>query len=103
MSKLLAAAREQGITHFAFGDLFLEDIRAYRERQLADTGIAPLFPLWGTPADTPELARAMLAAGVRAILTCVDPQQLDGHFVGREFDRELLTELPTTVDPCGER
>ncbi len=96
MSKLLTAAREQGITHFAFGDLFLEDIRAYRERQLAGTGITPLFPLWGTPADTPALARTMLAAGVRAILTCVDPQQLDGRFRGRRV--RLGTARGATCD-----
>jgi uncharacterized protein (TIGR00290 family) len=103
MSRLLADARERGVTHFAFGDLFLQDIRDYRECQLAGTGIAPLFPLWGTPADTPALARTMLAGGLRAILTCVDPRQLDGGFVGREFDGQLLTELPRSVDPCGER
>jgi uncharacterized protein (TIGR00290 family) len=103
MSRLLAEARAHGVTHFAFGDLFLEDIRAYRERQLANTGIMPLFPLWGTPADTPVLARTMLANGLRAHLTCVDPRQLDGRFVGREFDANLLAELPASVDPCGER
>jgi uncharacterized protein (TIGR00290 family) len=93
----------RGIRHVAFGDLFLEDIRTYRERQLAGTGITPLFPLWGTPADTPGLARRMLAAGLRAILTCVDPQQLDSSFVGKEFDADLLALLPASVDPCGER
>jgi uncharacterized protein (TIGR00290 family) len=103
MSACLAEAQRQGITHFAFGDLFLEDIRAYRERQLAGTGIVPLFPLWGTPADTPGLARSMLAGGLRAVLTCVDPRQLAGSYVGREFDATLLAELPAAVDPCGER
>ncbi|HLN31018.1 MAG TPA: ATP-binding protein [Gemmataceae bacterium] len=100
---LIDRARQQGITHCAFGDLFLEDIRAYREKQLAGTGITPLFPIWGEPADTPVLARTMIATGLRAFLTCVDPKQLDGSFVGRAFDDALLAELPTSVDPCGER
>jgi len=103
MQEVLGRARAQGITHFAFGDLFLEEIRAYRERQLAGTGLTPLFPVWGTPADTPALAQAMLAAGVQAVLTCVDPVQLDGSYVGRAFDAKLLAEFPTSVDPCGER
>jgi uncharacterized protein (TIGR00290 family) len=103
MQELLGWARAQGITHFAFGDLFLEEIRAYRERQLAGTGLTPLFPLWGTPADTPALAQAMLAAGVQAVLTCVDRGQLDGSYVGRAFDAKLLAELSFRVDPCGER
>ena len=87
----------------AFGDLFLEDVRDYRIRQLAGTGIEPLFPLWGTADDTPALARRMLDAGLRAVLTCVDPAQLSPSFVGREFDAALLAELPAEVDPCGER
>jgi len=103
MRDLLARARQQEITHFAFGDLFLDDIRAYREKQLTGTGITPLFPIWGTPADTPGLAQAMLAGGLRAVLTCVDPAQLSGRFAGREFDAELLAEFPASVDPCGER
>jgi len=103
MMGLFDRARQQGITHCAFGDLFLEDVRAYREKQLADTGITPLFPIWGEPADTPVLARTMIAAGLRAFLTCVDPKQLDGSFVGREFDAALVAELPPSVDPCGER
>jgi uncharacterized protein (TIGR00290 family) len=102
-SDAIARARAEGITHVAFGDLFLEDIRAYREAILAGTGVTPLFPLWGTPADTPALARAMLASGLRATLTCVDSRQLDGRFVGRAFDEALLAELPAGVDPCGER
>lgn len=96
-------ARAEGITHFAFGDLFLEDIRAYRIKQLTDTGIEPLFPIWGTPAETPGLARAMLDAGLRAVLTCVDPKQLSERFVGRRFEPALLDDLPAGVDPCGER
>jgi uncharacterized protein (TIGR00290 family) len=100
---VIARAREQGIMGIAFGDLFLEDIRAYRERQLADTGLKPLFPLWVTPADTQHLARAMLAGGLRAVLTCVDPKQIDGRFAGRQFEEALLAELPSHADWCGER
>ena len=103
MLDLLHEARRQGVTHVAFGDLFLEEVRDYRIRLLAGTGLEPLFPLWGTPADTPALARRMLDAGLRAVLTCVDPAQLDGRFVGRAFDAALLAELPPSVDPCGER
>ena len=103
MHEVVERARQTSVTHIAFGDLFLEDIRTYRERQLAGTGIKPLFPIWGTAADTPALAREMLAAELRAVLTCVDPKQLDGHFVGRWFDANLLTDLPVSVDPCGER
>jgi uncharacterized protein (TIGR00290 family) len=103
MGAAVATAREQGITHFAFGDLFLEDVRAYRISRLAGTGIEPLFPLWGSAEETPTLARRMIAAGLRAVLTCVDPRQLDPTFVGREYDASLLADLPPTVDPCGER
>lgn len=95
-------ARTRGVTHIAFGDLFLADIRAYRERMLAGTGIAPLFPLWGPPSATAALAQTMLAGGLRAVLTCVDPQQLSPTFAGREFDGSLLASLPSQVDPCGE-
>ena len=98
----MARAEDQGVTHVAFGDLFLEDIRAYREQQLAATALEPLFPLWGAPGDTPALAREMVAAGLSAVLTCVDPKQLDPSFAGRRFDAELLDELPEGVDPCGE-
>jgi diphthamide synthase (EF-2-diphthine--ammonia ligase) len=103
MGEAIARAREQGISGIAFGDLFLEDIRAYRERQLAGTGLKPLFPLWVTPSDTPRLARTMFADGLRAVLTCVDPKQLDGRFAGRQFDTALFAELPPHVDWCGER
>ncbi|MGQ0539913.1 MAG: ATP-binding protein, partial [Gemmatimonadaceae bacterium] len=76
MSAVIGRAREEGVTHVAFGDLFLEDVRSYRIRQLSGTGVEPLFPLWGSASDTPDLARRMLAAGLRAVLTCVDPKQL---------------------------
>ncbi len=101
MTQLLTRARAEGVEAMAFGDLFLEDIRAYRETQLEGTGIAPVFPLWGE--DTGELAREMVAAGLRAHLTCVDPNQLDPAFAGRVYDGRLLEDLPEAVDPCGER
>ena len=97
MRKALAA----GITMMAFGDLFLEDVRRYRETQLAGTGLTPIFPIWGLPTDA--LARDMVAAGLRARLTCVDPKQLPASFAGRDFDAALLADLPASVDPCGER
>jgi uncharacterized protein (TIGR00290 family) len=101
MNGAMARARADGIAHVAFGDLFLEDIRRYREERLAPTGITPLFPIWGTPTDA--LARRMVDGGLRARLTCVDPKSLDARFAGREFDAALLAELPASVDPCGER
>lgn len=100
MGDFVAAARAEGIECVAFGDLFLEDIRAYRERQLEGTGLAALFPLWGR--DTGELAEAMLAAGLVAHLSCVDTSKLDRELAGRRWDRDLLRELPAGVDPCGE-
>ncbi len=103
MQEAVERARGSGVTHFAFGDLFLEDVRAYRETRLAGTGIDPLFPIWTTERDTPNLAREMLAGGLSAVLTCVDPKQLAPEFVGRRFDDELLADLPSGADPCGER
>lgn len=103
MAQVCADALDQGVTHVAFGDLFLDDIRAYRERQLAGTGLAPLFPLWHPPDGTTTLARSMQNAGLCAVLTCVDPSQLDPAFAGRAFDESLLADLPPDVDPCGER
>jgi uncharacterized protein (TIGR00290 family) len=90
-----------GFTHVAFGDLFLEDVRRYREERLSGTGLTPLFPLWKTKS-TLELAHEMIDAGLRACLTCVDPRKLDSSFAGRAFDAALLADLPTGVDPCGE-
>ena len=103
MRAVIGCALKQGITHVAFGDLFLEDVRAYRMRMLSGTGIAPLFPLWCGPAATPALARSMLREGLQAVLTCVDPRQLPAGFVGRRYDATFLGELPAGVDPCGER
>jgi len=100
MATAMARARGDGIAHVAFGDLFLQDIRRYREEKLAGTGITPLFPLWGRP--TRALAEEMLAGGLVAHLTAVDPRQVDARFAGRRFDRALLAELPAAADPCGE-
>jgi uncharacterized protein (TIGR00290 family) len=100
MAKALDWARAHAVTGVAFGDLFLTDIRAYRERQMAPTGLSCHFPLWGRP--TPELAHEMVATGFRARLTCIDPKALPASFAGREFDAGLLEDLPPAVDPCGE-
>jgi uncharacterized protein (TIGR00290 family) len=94
------AVREK-VDAIAFGDLFLRDVRSYRETQLAPTGLEPLFPLWDIPTDV--LARDMISAGLRAKLVCVDSRQLDPSFAGRDFDMSLLRDLPASVDPCGER
>lgn len=100
MAGVCRDAAAQGIDTIAFGDLFLADIRAYRERQLAGTGLAPMFPLWELPTD--RLARDMIGGGLRARLTCIDPKILPRDFAGREFDDALLDDLPKNVDPCGE-
>ena len=96
----IAEVLAMGIRHMAFGDLFLEDVRAYREKQLAGTGIAPLFPLWGS--DTRELAQQMMAAGLKARICTLDPGKLDASLGGHGFDPALLAALPAGVDPCGE-
>ena len=103
MREALRAASARGFTHVAFGDLHLSDIRAYREGLVAGTGLAALFPSWCDASETPRLARRMIAEGVRAFLSCVDKRQLDGEFVGREFDDALIDALPAQVDPCAER
>jgi uncharacterized protein (TIGR00290 family) len=100
MGEAVAKAVQDGISHIIFGDLFLEDIRAWREQKLAGTGITPLFPLWGRP--TLELAHAMIAGGFEACIATVDPKKLPADFAGRKFDRQLLADLPEGVDPCGE-
>jgi len=101
MAEVCNRAVAEGIDAIAFGDLFLADIRAYREKQLQPTGLEPLFPLWQIP--TGVLAREMIAAGLRARLSCVDTKQLPAAFAGREFDETFLRDLPPEADPCGER
>jgi uncharacterized protein (TIGR00290 family) len=101
MSEAIDSALGDGIEHFVFGDLFLEDVRSYREEKLAGTGISPLFPLWGLPTNV--LAHSMIDSGVKAVVTCVDPSQISASFAGRSFDARLLADLPASADPCGER
>jgi uncharacterized protein (TIGR00290 family) len=100
MGEAIARAVADGITQMIFGDLYLADIRAYREQKLAGTGITPVFPLWGRP--TPELAQAMIASGLEAHIATVDLKKLRSEFAGRKFDASLLADLPAGVDPCGE-
>lgn len=104
MAEAVARAVREGFTHAAFGDLFLDDIRRYREEHLAGSGLTPVFPLFDTePTYTRRLAREMIAAGVRARIACLDPKVMDRGFAGREFDAALLDELPASIDPCAER
>jgi uncharacterized protein (TIGR00290 family) len=100
MAKAMSEAQAHGVTHIIFGDLFLEEVRAYRERQLAGTGVTPVFPLWQKP--TAALAREMIASGVEAHLSVVDLKKLPTTLAGRRFDDALLTDLPESADPCGE-
>jgi len=100
MGRLLVRYRDQGVARVIFGDLFLQDIRRYREQQLAKLNMRGLFPLW--LQETRQLAHGFIAMGFRAILVCVDPKQLDPSFCGREFDERLLSDLPPSADPCGE-
>ena len=100
MNRAIAKAARAGVTGMIFGDLFLEDVRRYRIQMLRGTGIEPIFPLW--ERDTSLLAKEMITSGLKAIITCVDPNKLDARFVGRRFDEDLLDELPETADPCGE-
>jgi uncharacterized protein (TIGR00290 family) len=101
MAAALSEAKAEGVTHVIFGDLFLEDVRAYREAKMAGTGIDPVFPLWGRPTDA--LARTMIEGGLKTHLVCVDLKILPKSFAGRKFDAALLADLPAGVDPCGER
>jgi uncharacterized protein (TIGR00290 family) len=100
MAAAIADTKADGVTHMIFGDLFLEDIRAYRERQLAGSDITPVFPLWRKP--TAALARAMIASGMEAYLSVVDLKKLPASFAGRSFNDGLLADLPASADPCGE-
>lgn len=100
MRNALSLWKERGVTCVIFGDLFLEDIRRYREANLAKLDLKPIFPVWGT--DTANLAEEILRLGFRAILTCVDPKKLDVKFAGRQFNKSLIKDLPPNVDPCGE-
>jgi diphthamide synthase (EF-2-diphthine--ammonia ligase) len=100
MHAVCQQAKDAGITVIAFGDLFLEDVRKYRIRQLEGSGLAPLFPLWQIATD--RLSRQMIAGGVKAKITCVDPSKLAKTFAGRDYDVKLLEDLPPEVDPCGE-
>jgi len=100
MTLFVDGAKRQGVECFAFGDLFLEDVRSYRENRLKDTGIIPLFPIWGIP--TKELSDTMVGCGLKAMITCIDPKSLAEEFAGREYDESFLAEIPANVDPCGE-
>lgn len=100
MAKAIASMRTEGVTHLVFGDLFLQDIRDYRESRLAPTGMKPVFPLWGR--DTTNLARDMIQSGLEARVVCLDPRKLSKDFAGRPFDLRFLRDLPPSVDPCGE-
>lgn len=102
MRVIIERAHAEGVTQVAFGDLFLEDIRAYRERMMANTGIQPIFPIWRTRDDTKALAQEMLQSNLHTVLTTVDLKQLDPAFAGRMYDEHLLNNLPASVDPCGE-
>jgi uncharacterized protein (TIGR00290 family) len=101
MADFIEGVKSMGIECIAFGDLFLEEIRSYREKSLAGTGITPLFPLWGIP--TGELSKEMVSSGLRAKITCIDPKQLSAEFSGHEYDSSFLAQIPDSIDPCGEK
>jgi uncharacterized protein (TIGR00290 family) len=100
MKNFVEQAKQQGIECFAFGDLFLKDVRMYREANLAASGITPIFPLWGMPTE--KLSKEMVNSGLRAIITCVDPMHLSADFAGQEYGESFLERIPANVDPCGE-
>jgi len=100
MTKAIETAKAENVTHMIFGDLFLEDVRQYREEKLAGTGITPIFPLWGI--NTRELAESMIQGGAKAVITCIDPAKTPRELAGKYFDNEFLKHLPHDVDPCGE-
>jgi uncharacterized protein (TIGR00290 family) len=101
MGNFIKQTKKQDVDSIAFGDLYLEDIRSYREASLAGTGITPLFPLWGMPTD--ELSKEMVSSGLRAKITCIDPQYLAQEFAGHEYNSTFLKQIPESVDPCGEK
>lgn len=100
MGLFVERVKIDNIEHFAFGDLFLEEVRAYREEKLKDTGISPIFPIWGAPTDT--LSKEMIRSGLKTVITCINPKQISKEFVGKEFDDDFLESLPENIDPCGE-
>lgn len=100
MKGACGALQDRGVTHVVYGDLFLEDIRAYRDERMKEAGLEPLYPLW--KRDTQALAREMIGSGLKAIVVCIDPKQIDRSFAGRWFDEKFLADLPESVDPCGE-
>lgn len=101
MALFVEKAKKANIEHFAFGDLFLEDVRKYREEKLNGTGITPIFPIWGIPTD--KLSKEMIGSGLRAVITCVDPKQIPKELIGREYNESFLNDIPDGVDPCGEK
>ena len=100
MAQFVVEAKKANIEHYAFGDLFLEDVRNYREEKLIGTGITPIFPIWGIPTD--KLSKEMIGSGLKAVITCVDPKQISKEFIGREYNESFLDDIPNCVDPCGE-
>lgn len=100
MGQFVERAKNDNIEYFAFGDLFLEDVRSYREEKLRGSGIKPIFPIWGVPTD--KLSREMINGGLKTVITCINPKQIPKEFVGKEFDEDFLDSLPKTIDPCGE-
>ena len=100
MGQFIERSKSDHIEQCAFGDLFLEDVRHYREEKLKDSGIKPVFPIWGIPTD--KLLREMISGGLRAVITCIDPKQISKEFIGKELDEHFLHSLPKEVDPCGE-
>ncbi|MCK4870542.1 MAG: diphthine--ammonia ligase [Gammaproteobacteria bacterium] len=100
MAQTIATLEADNISHIAFGDIFLQDVRAYREEQLRQTNITPLFPLWGQ--DSKQLSTEIIAAGFKAVLTCVDTTKIPAEFIGHEYDHNLIRKLPENIDPCGE-
>ncbi len=101
MALFVENAKKANIEHFAFGDLFLEDVRKYREEKLNGTGITPIFPIWGIPTD--KLSKEMIGSGLKAVITCVDPKQIPKELIGREYNESFLNDMPEGVDPCGEK